>query len=111
MILGLKGLISELELHTLRARLTAGLLNKAQRGELALTLPVGLIRDELDRVVKHPDQEVQARLDLVFATFLQVRAACQVVRVFNEQDLLLPRLDRFGDVVWRKPTVRRSSAS
>src|SRR6516162_2392039 len=43
LILGLKGLISELELHTLKARLTAGLLNKAQRGDLALTLPVGLL--------------------------------------------------------------------
>src|SRR5205823_6343472 len=90
LILGLKGLISELELHTLRARLTAGLLNKAQRGELALTLPVGLIRDALGRVHKHPDQEVQHRLDLVFRSFLQVKAACQVVRFFSERDLLLP---------------------
>lgn len=105
LILGLKGLISELELHTLKARLTAGLLNKAQRGELALTLPVGLVRDPLDRVFKHPDQEVQSRLGLVFTTFLQVKAACQVVPFFNEHNLLLPRKDRFGDVVWRKPTV------
>jgi DNA invertase Pin-like site-specific DNA recombinase len=104
LILGLKGLISELELHTLKARLTAGLLNKAQRGELALTLPVGLVRDPLGRVFKHPDQEVQSRLELVFTTFLQVKAACQVVSFFNSHDLLLPRRDRFGDVVWRKPT-------
>src|SRR5262249_46572951 len=83
LILGLKGLISELELHTLKARLTAGLLNKAQRGELALTLPVGLVRDPLGRVFKHPNQEVQSRLELVFATFLQVKAACQVVRCFR----------------------------
>src|SRR5262245_12571122 len=73
LIPGLKGLISELELHTIRARLTAGLLKKARRGELALQLPVGLIRDPLGRVFKHPDQEVQGRLDLVFSTFLQVR--------------------------------------
>jgi DNA invertase Pin-like site-specific DNA recombinase len=105
LILGLKGLIAELELHTLRARLTAGLLNKAQRGELALTLPVGLVRDTLDRVFKHPDQEVQHRLELVFTSFLQVKAACQVVRFFNDRDLLLPRKDRFGDLVWRQPTV------
>src|SRR5215471_21494885 len=101
LILGLKGLISELELHTLKARLTAGLLNKAQRGELALTLPAGLVRDELGRVVKHPSQEIQARLDLVFATFLRVRTACRVVHVFQEQALLLPRLDDVGDLVWR----------
>jgi|SRR5215468_910104 len=105
LILGLKGLISELELHTLKARLTAGLLNKARRGELALTLPVGLVRDSLGRVFKHPDQEVQSRLELVFLTFLQVKAACQVVCFFNDHELLLPRKDRFGDVVWRKPTV------
>jgi DNA invertase Pin-like site-specific DNA recombinase len=105
LILGLKGLISELELHTLKARLTAGLLNKAQRGELALTLPAGLVRDSLGRVFKHPDQEVQDRLGLVFTSFLQVKAACQVVRFFNDHNLLLPRKDRFGDMVWRKPTV------
>jgi DNA invertase Pin-like site-specific DNA recombinase len=105
LILGLKGLIAELELHTLRARLTAGLLNKAQRGELALALPVGLVRDSLGRVLKHPDQEVQRRLELVFTSFLRVKAACQVVRFFNERDLLLPRKDRFGELVWRPPTV------
>jgi DNA invertase Pin-like site-specific DNA recombinase len=104
LILGLKGLISELELHTLRARLTAGLLSKARRGELAQTLPAGLIRDQLGRVVKHPSQEVQARLALVFATFLRVRAACHVVRVFQGQGLLLPRLDEGSGLVWRAPT-------
>jgi DNA invertase Pin-like site-specific DNA recombinase len=105
LILGLKGLISELELHTLRARLTAGLLNKAQRGELALSLPIGLVRDALGRVLKHPDQEVQGRLDLVFTTFLRIKAACRVVQFFNDRDLLLPRRARFGDLVWRRPTA------
>jgi DNA invertase Pin-like site-specific DNA recombinase len=52
LILGLKGLIAELELHTIRARLTAGLLNKAGRGELAMTLPTGLVRDPSGQVVK-----------------------------------------------------------
>jgi DNA invertase Pin-like site-specific DNA recombinase len=105
LILGLTGLISELELHTLRARLTAGLLNKARRGELAKPLPIGLVRDTLGRVLKHPDVEVQGRLNLVFATFLQVRAACRVVRHFDERELLLPRRNPFGDVTWRQPTV------
>jgi DNA invertase Pin-like site-specific DNA recombinase len=104
LILGLKGLIAELELHTLRLRLTAGLLNKAARGELAHILPIGLVRDPLGRVSKHPDQEVQGRLALVFATFLRVKSACQVVRHFNDHDLLLPRRGRFGDLVWRRPT-------
>jgi DNA invertase Pin-like site-specific DNA recombinase len=105
MLLGLKGQISELELHTIRGRLTAGLLNKARRGELALTLPVGLIRDPLKRVVKHPDIEVQGRIALVFATFLRVRSASRVVRSFNDDALLIPRKDDLGDIVWRRPTV------
>ena len=58
---------SELELHTIRARLTAGILSKAERGELGLTLPTGLIRTD-GVVIKHPSVEVQDRIDLIFAT-------------------------------------------
>ena len=105
LLLGLKGQISELELHTLRARLTAGLLNKAQRGDLALYLPVGLVRDERSRVCKDPDIEVQQRIALVFATFLEVKAASKVATVLDRQGLHLPRRDRFGDVIWRRPTM------
>jgi DNA invertase Pin-like site-specific DNA recombinase len=56
-LLGLKGQLSEMELHTIRARMRAGLLNKAQRGELAVKLPVGLVRDASGLVVKNPDLE------------------------------------------------------
>jgi DNA invertase Pin-like site-specific DNA recombinase len=59
LLLGLKGTISEVELHTLRGRLTAGLLSKAERGELALMLPAGLQRSSNNMVEKHPNQEVQ----------------------------------------------------
>jgi DNA invertase Pin-like site-specific DNA recombinase len=104
LLLGLKGQLSELELHTIRARMTAGLLNKAQRGELALTLPVGLVRDALDRVHKDPEQEIQDRLNLIFATFLRLRSASKVLRFLNTHQFLLPRRDRFGDVMWKKPT-------
>jgi hypothetical protein len=105
LILGLKGLISELELHTIRARLTAGILSKAQRGELALTLPTGLVRDPLGQVNKHADQEIQGRIGLVFDTFLRVRSVTKVVRTFNDQNLSIPRRNRLKDIVWRKPTV------
>ncbi len=70
LLLGLKGQISELELHTIRARLTAGILSKAQRGELELTLPTGLVRTD-GVVTKHPSAEVQQRIDLIFTTFLR----------------------------------------
>jgi DNA invertase Pin-like site-specific DNA recombinase len=113
LLLGLKGLISELELHTLKARLTAGLRNKAQRGELALSLPVGLVRDLGGRVVKHPDQEVRERLDLVFTTFLRVKSLHGVVREMAAARLLLPRRERGRDdgaVVWRRPTAAAISS-
>jgi DNA invertase Pin-like site-specific DNA recombinase len=105
LLLGLKGQLSELELHTLRARLTAGLLNKAARGELALQLPVGLVREADGTVIKTPNREVQDRIALVFATFLQVRSASKVLQRLNAERLHLPRRDRFGDVAWRPPTV------
>src|SRR5436853_3062061 len=50
LLLGLKGQLAELELHTIKARMTAGLLNKAQRGELALSLPIVLVRDAVGKV-------------------------------------------------------------
>jgi DNA invertase Pin-like site-specific DNA recombinase len=105
LLLGLKGQLSELELHTIRARMTAGLLNKAQRGELALTLPIGLVRDPTGRVRKDPNQEVQGRIDLVFSTFLEKRTASKVLDFFNSHGLELPRHDRFGDLIWKKPTL------
>ena len=105
LLLGLKGQMSEMELHMIRSRLTAGLLNKAQRGELALTLPVGLVRDPTGTVRKDPNQDVQSRLELIFDTFLRVKSACKVLRFFKDQALLVPRKDRFGDVVWKNPSV------
>src|SRR5438552_2080474 len=79
LLLGLKGTLSEWELHTIRARMTAGLLNKAARGDLALVLPTGLERDALGRVHKDPNLEVQSRITLVFTTFLQRRSASKVL--------------------------------
>ena len=105
LLLGLKGQLSELELHTIRARMTAGLLNKAARGALALQLPVGLVRDATDTVHQDPHREVQERLALVFATFLRVKSASKVLDFFKAHDLPLPRRDRFGDLIWKSPTV------
>jgi DNA invertase Pin-like site-specific DNA recombinase len=105
LLLGLKGTLSEWERHTMKARLTAGLIHKATRGELALTLPTGLVRNGQGTVHKIPNQEAQARLSLVCETFLQCRSASTVVEVFNTHDLLLPRRNRFGDLVWKAPRV------
>jgi DNA invertase Pin-like site-specific DNA recombinase len=105
LLLGLKGQLSELELHTIRARMTAGLLNKAQRGDLALPLPVGLVHSPNQQVVKDPHLEVQNRLGLVFSTFLRVKSACKVLHFFNQHNLHLPRRNHYGDLVWVKPSV------
>jgi hypothetical protein len=104
LLLGLKGTISEVELHTLRGRLTAGLLNKAQRGELALTLPAGLERTAGGAVTKDPNLEVQKRLGLVFTAFLELGSVAKVMRSFRDHHLTLPRRSGFGDVAWRTPT-------
>ncbi|WLB88853.1 recombinase family protein [Bradyrhizobium japonicum] len=110
LLLGLKGTISELELHTIRSRLTAGLLAKAERGELALTLPIGLVRDPSGVVVKDPNLEVQERLELLFETFLKVRTIAKVMREFNDRGLELPRRDRHGDLHWARATTSAVAA-
>src|SRR4051794_8309754 len=105
LLLGLKGTMSELELHLLRGRLTAGLLSKAARGELALQLPAGLVRDADGRVTKDPDREVRDRLAPIFATFLEQGSVAKVMKSFKSRQLAVPRRDRFGEVAWRAPTT------
>ena len=108
LILGLKGTLSEMELHTIRSRMNAALLNKAERGELAQKLPTGLERDQHGLVHKDPNIEVQDRISLVFETFLRLRSASKVLRFFSASELLLPRRDRFGDIV---PEGKRDDTS
>src|SRR5215212_6147879 len=67
LLLGLKGTMSEAELHFIRARLVGGLRNKADRGELRLALPVGLDRDEDEEIVLCPDEQVRHAIDRVFS--------------------------------------------
>jgi DNA invertase Pin-like site-specific DNA recombinase len=105
LLLGMKGIVSEVELHTLRGRLIAGVQQKAQRGDLALALPAGLLRQEDGGVVKDPDRAVQHAITLVFHTFLTRKAASQVVRLLRDQGLRLPRRQRNCETVWRTPTV------
>lgn len=105
LLLGLKGQISEMELHTIKGRLTAGLISKARRGELALKLPVGLSRDKHGIVSKDANIEVQKRIELIFETFLRVKSGSKTLRYFNDNNLMIPRRDAFGDIIWKKPTI------
>ncbi|HMB06718.1 MAG TPA: recombinase family protein, partial [Isosphaeraceae bacterium] len=79
LLLGVKGTLSEAELMTIRCRLHDGRWSKARRGELAKPLPVGYVRTETGAVVKHPDRQVQARLEYVFELFAELRVARKVV--------------------------------
>jgi DNA invertase Pin-like site-specific DNA recombinase len=104
LLLGLKGTMSEAELHVLRARLRGGALNKAKRGELVLPLPIGLAYDAAGRVILDPDQQVQQSVRLFFATFRRTGSAFSTVKLFGRQGLRFPRRLRSGpqrgEVVW-----------
>jgi DNA invertase Pin-like site-specific DNA recombinase len=95
-LLGMKGQISEFELHFLRARMRGGILAKARRGELALALPAGLVRDRHGQVMLDPDTGVRDAVRLLFATFTATGSAFGVVRAFREQQLTFPARHRRG---------------
>jgi DNA invertase Pin-like site-specific DNA recombinase len=96
LLLGLKGTISEAELHFIRARLQGGLLAKAARGELRVRLPVGLVYDQLDNVVLDPDAEVRAAIKRLFQTFEQTGSAHAVVKQFAAEGLRVPARHAVG---------------
>ncbi len=104
LLLGLKGTMSEAELHFIRARLQGGILSKARRGELPMPLPVGLVTDPTGKVVLDPDGAVQQALAHVFQTFERTGSARAVVQTFNREGLLFPARvragQRKGELTW-----------
>jgi DNA invertase Pin-like site-specific DNA recombinase len=90
LLLGLKGTMSEAELHFIRARLQGGLLAKAARGELALRLPTGLVYDALGNVVLDPDSGVRSVIARLFSTFEATGSATATVKAFAAEALLFP---------------------
>lgn len=106
LLLGLKGTFSEAQWYSLRSQLGAAKLNKAQRGELHLRLPVGLVRVSAERVGLHPDQQVQSAIRLVFAEFERLGSAHKILRALRDQAVQLPRRvgSSFSDEVsWVRP--------
>ena len=105
LLLGLKGTMSEAELHMMRARLRGGTLNAARRGELRVLLPVGLVYDPLGQVVLDPDAQVRRSLRLLFDTFTRTGSARATVRHFNKENLLFPYRPqsgpRKGELLWK----------
>ena len=91
LVLGLKGTMSEAELHLIRSRLTAGLKHKAAKGELRQGLPVGLEYDHDDRVILTADEAVIAAIATVFRRFDELGTARQVLISMRADHLLIPR--------------------
>jgi DNA invertase Pin-like site-specific DNA recombinase len=109
LLLGVKGTISEAELFTLRCRLHEGRWNKARRGELTRSLPVGYVRTEAGAAAKHPDRQVQSRLGYVFRLFARLKVARQVLVRLVQEKLKLPAQvwggPRHGAVRWKDPDL------
>src|SRR5487761_1076802 len=90
LLLGLKGTMSEAELHVLKARLRGGILNKVRRGEYRCPLPTGFAYDEIGDVVLDPDSQIRETIAYFFETFSRVGSACQTVKVFRREGLCFP---------------------
>ncbi len=104
LLLGLKGTMSEAELHILKARLLGGMLNKARRGELKMALPLGLVYLANDMIAFDPDQQIRQSIELLFDTFRKTGSAMKVVKWFKNESIQFPRRIRAGigkgDVLW-----------
>ncbi|MGE4095904.1 MAG: recombinase family protein [Candidatus Binatia bacterium] len=106
LLLGLKGTMSEAELHVLRARLRGGILNKVRRGEYRCVLPTGFVYDEAGNVVLDPDAQIREAITYFFATFARVGSASQTVKVFRQEGLRFPsRLRNNAATVFRPLTA------
>jgi DNA invertase Pin-like site-specific DNA recombinase len=104
LLLGLKGELSQAELHFLKARMRGGVLNKARRGELEMGPPIGLVYLPDGSMDIDPDREIQSAMRMVFDTFERTGSAMQTVRYFREEDLRFPRRirtgERKGELLW-----------
>jgi len=109
LLLGLKGTMSEAELHIIRARLDGGIRNKAARGELHRGLPVGFVWGEQDgEVLFHPDEAVTGAIRTVFERFVEFGSARRVWLWFRSEGLSFPLqtmpAGMPGPIRWVAPT-------
>lgn len=108
LLLGLRGMLSEAELHLIQPRMVAGRQRQIERGAYRQQLPTGLVRLPDGRVVKDPDLQVQRTLALVFARFAELGSCAKVVRRFRDEGLRLPRRQTggpwVGELHWKPPS-------
>ena len=108
LLLGLKGAMSEAELHILKARMLAGRNAKARRGELGKPLPMGYLRRPSGEVAFDPDEQAQGVIRLAFDLFQRLRTVSGVLRYLVENDIRMPVRVRAGpakgELEWRRPS-------
>ncbi len=112
LLLGLKGTMSEAELHFIRARLNGGRMNAVARGEYRFRLPAGFVYDGQKRVTLDPDGQVQQVIRTFFETYRRVGTVYRTVKTFREQGLRFPTRMHFGpckgELVWGQLTTSRA---
>lgn len=108
LLLGLRGMLSEAELHLLHLRLDAGRMRQVERGVYRQRLPTGLVRLPDGRVIKDPDLQVQRTIELIFERFGQLGVCQKVLLSFRDDGLLVPRFQTSGPdaglLLWKKPS-------
>jgi DNA invertase Pin-like site-specific DNA recombinase len=108
LLLGLKGTMSEAELYLIRQRMLSGRLAKAERGELAIPLPIGYARRPSGETVLDPDEQAQHVVRLVFTTFARLGTLNSVLRYLAGHEVQLPVRAHSGpskgELEWRRPT-------
>lgn len=109
LLLGLRGMLSEAELHLYRLRTDAGRRRQVEQGTYRQLLPTGLLRREDGQVIKDPDQQIQHALAVVFARFDLLGSCPKVLRSLRDEQILLPRRQtgglHAGQLLWKRPTV------
>jgi len=112
LLLGLKGTMSQAELHLIRGRLHGAKINKAKRGELRFPIPVGYIYDEDGNIVLDPDKQVCHTIQLLFDLFQEKQSAYHVVRYFGEHNIQFPKRSYGGrwkgKLVWGRLSHARA---
>ncbi len=108
LLLGLKGTMSEAELHLLHQRLAAGRMNQVRRGEYRQLLPTGLVRLPDGAVIKDPDDQVRRVIQLVLAKYDELGSCQKVLRWLKDENVLLPRRQAAGphkgELLWKPPS-------
>jgi DNA invertase Pin-like site-specific DNA recombinase len=107
LLLGLKGTMSEAELHVIKQRMLAGKKAKARRGELGLQLAMGYIRHPSGEIIKDPDEQAQSTIFLIFKLFDKYRTINAVLKHLVKNNIQMPHRERSGltkgDLIWRRP--------